>query len=104
MTPLIAGIGVVLRATAAAEGRVFTSAFLEDIAEGGGAQFMDELKTEITVPVASSAIRAIGYHVGGIITVQFVRGGSYDYPGSEEQFVAFLLAPSKGQWFNAHLR
>jgi len=72
------------------------------ILEGIGEEFPPQ--TEITIPVSSEAIRAIGYSVGGIITVEFNRGGTYHYPGTEEMFLSFMLAPSKGRWFNEHLR
>src|SRR5215510_4071255 len=57
-------------------------------------------RTEITIPVRSEAIRSITYHAAGIITVEFARDGKrYDYPGTEAQFIEFVAAPSKGQWF-----
>jgi len=66
----------------------------------------EETPKEVTVPVQSSFIRSIGYRVGGIITVEMKRGGNltYEYPGTEEEFLAFVMAPSKGEWFNAHLK
>src|SRR5262245_30509568 len=97
------------------------AAILMGAAEAGGETIGTELSTlarlalgesvgeepgqsQITIPVSSEAIRAIGYHAAGIITVDFHRGGSYDYPGTEDMFIAFLAAPSKGRWFSEHLR
>ena len=55
------------------------------------------------VPVASSAISAIGYRDETIVVV-FRRGGTYEYSGSEELFEEFVAAPSKGQFFNQVFR
>lgn len=68
-----------------------------------GAQYSEEIG--INIPVASSAISNIGFNKD-IITVVFKRGGSisYDYPGTEEEFIDFVMSPSKGGWFNANLR
>jgi hypothetical protein len=70
------------------------------------ARLIQNNEYEITVPVSSSAIRSIGYKVGGIITVEFIHRnrGSYEYAGTKEVFMAFLAAPSKGAFFNAHFR
>lgn len=90
-----------LRGAAAEEGITLSA----DIR--GLASFLGEPadEQEITLPVASSAIREIGYHAGGVITVTFVRDGrTYEYPGSEAEFIAFAMAPSKGRWFNEHFR
>src|SRR5215475_2330986 len=103
VAPLAAGIATALRVAAAGEevtiGSQLRYAFF-------GTEFeFPEGQAEITIPVSSEAIRSITYHAAGIITVVFARdGSSYDYPGTEEEFIAFALAPSKGRWFNEHLR
>lgn len=58
---------------------------------------------DVTVPVSSSCIRTISWRgADQIITVEFIRGGSYDYEGSHELFLAFIAASSKGEFFNSH--
>lgn len=99
---LAAGAARILAAEAAAGGEVLSSRLLALARPFGGEAKPEDV--EINIPVASTAIRSIGYKVGGIITVEFVRGGTYDYMGDESQFIAFLMAPSKGQWFNEHFR
>lgn len=56
------------------------------------------------IPVNSSAIRAAGYF-GGILTVEFTNGRTYDHPGVPYLlFVGLLLAPSKGAYYNRYIR
>jgi hypothetical protein len=87
-----------LRTGAAEEGATISSQLLGLLDEEPG-------QAEVTIPVSSSAISSIGYHAGGVISVTFVRDGrTYEYPGSEEEFIAFVMAPSKGRWFNEHFR
>lgn len=104
VAPLVAGAAAAMRILAVQTGRVAIGAELGAVAEEFGAEHLAEGDMEVTVPVASSAIRSIGYHAAGIITVNFIRGGSYDYPGTEELFIAFVSAPSKGQFFNSHIK
>jgi hypothetical protein len=80
-------------------GRLIGAGIAKDLLEGA-----EEDLEEQTVPVSSSCIRAIGYRSDGVITVDFIRGGTYSYEGSKELFLAFLAAPSKGQFFNSHFQ
>lgn len=56
----------------------------------------------ITIPVNSTAIRAIGYRSDDVIIVDFHRGGEYTYSGSFPLFLAFAASSSKGRFFNEH--
>ena len=56
------------------------------------------------IPINSSAIAAVGYF-GGILTVEFTNGRIYHHPGVPYWvFAGLLLAPSKGAYYNAHIR
>lgn len=56
------------------------------------------------IPVASSAIRAIGFD-GYNLTVEFHSGRTYDHPGVPyELFIGLLHASSKGAFYNRHIR
>ena len=103
--PLGTAIAAGLTESALAEGAALELPMVKALATALGPEGK-ETPTEVTVPVQSSFIRSIGYRVGGIITVEMKRGGSgtYEYPGTEEEFLAFVMAPSKGEWFNAHLK
>lgn len=59
---------------------------------------------DITIPVASTAIRSIGWRRDGIIIVEFNQRGTYTYDGTYELFQAFVAAPSKGGFFNRHFK
>ena len=107
-TPIAAGIAMRLMQTAeGAIGSAVARAVTGAVEELGDLEDPNLLqnRTEVMVPVSSSAIRMIGYNVAGIIIVEFNRGGDsvYYYPGSAEDFIDFVTAPSKGQWFNQHL-
>lgn len=66
----------------------------------------DEAQTVQVAHVDSSCIVAIGWQPPGTISVTFKRGGAitYEYPSDYETFQQFKDAPSKGAFFNAHLR
>jgi len=112
VAPLGAIAATLLRGAAVAGGEALDAEFLTTMrgillpmAESGIIDEIAEGQAEITIPVQSEAISSIGYHAGGIISVEFKRDHrTYQYPGTQEQFLAFAMAPSKGRWFNEHLR
>lgn len=88
---------------------IATRAAVEGGAELGEA-ITGELEAKgqsVMLPVSSEAISAIGWDADAEeIIVVFHRGGdkTYTYPGSVEEFAAFAMSPSKGQYFNAHFK
>ena len=69
-----------------------------------GLESDEEKEQPLSFSVSSSAISHLAWK-DETITVTFKRDGStYDYPGSREQFMDFVQAPSIGQYFNAHIR
>lgn len=59
-----------------------------------------------TVKVDSSAISKVTYDYNTkILTIQFVRGAEYAYPGVPvTEFNNLISAPSVGKYFNAHIK
>lgn len=57
------------------------------------------------IPVSSSAIRAVGYD-GYTLAVLFHTSDTvYTHPGVPYLvYVGLMLAPSKGAYYNAHIR
>ncbi|HMM74862.1 MAG TPA: KTSC domain-containing protein [Gammaproteobacteria bacterium] len=58
------------------------------------------------VRVRSSAIRAVGYDSAtGRMRIQFIEGNAYDFCRVPEYIhVGLMTAPSKGNYFNDHIR
>lgn len=56
--------------------------------------------------VTSSTIQAIGYDYStGILRVEFIKSGTYDYFGvPSDVFEAFCSASSKGQFHNIYIK
>lgn len=99
---LAAGLAQGAAAGVEAEGVAAESALM-DFAKHLGIRFTEG--EGMSVPVNSSCISLISYQ-NDTITVVFKRGGarSYDYVGTVEEFIAFVMAPSKGEFFNANFR
>lgn len=94
MAAILGVIGRLIGPSTAGRAIQSLEAALEGEAEG---------EEEITVPVSSSAIRSISFRPSdNVITVEFIRGGSYDYEGTRELFEAFVGSSSKGEFFNSH--
>jgi hypothetical protein len=57
-------------------------------------------------PVSSSSIASIGFDDDSeTLEIEFVSGTVYRYLGvSQDVFEAFRTAPSKGTFFNAHIK
>lgn len=57
-------------------------------------------------PVSSSVIASTGYdHDSEVLEIEFVSGTVYRYRGvSQDVFEDFRDAPSKGTFFNAHIK
>jgi hypothetical protein len=57
------------------------------------------------IPVDSSLIRTVTYGTDATLTVRFHSGAVYRYfTVPRSIFEAFLAAPSKGTYFNRHIR
>ena len=58
------------------------------------------------IEVSSSAIRAIGYDATtSFLKITFSEGHTYDFCGVPEHvFNGLLDAPSKGRYYNDHIR
>ncbi len=58
------------------------------------------------IPVSSQAIAAVGYDPQTLrLRIRFVEGHSYDFHGVPAAvFQGLLRAPSKGGYYNAHIR
>lgn len=58
------------------------------------------------VHVLSTEIRAVGYDEScNVLRITFQAGHSYDYLNVPQRVYGWLLhAPSKGEFYNAHIR
>ena len=56
-------------------------------------------------PVASESIASIGYDVAEVLEVEFMTGAVYRYRGVPgDVYEDFRQAPSKGAYFNRHIK
>ena len=57
-------------------------------------------------PMSSSAISGLEYDPDAqTLVVHFAKGGTYQYDGvPQEEYLAFVKAPSAGQFFNAVIK
>ena len=57
-------------------------------------------------PVTSSNLRSVGYdHQSGVLEIEFLSGGVYQYFGVPEHIHAGLMAASShGSYFSAHIK
>jgi hypothetical protein len=55
------------------------------------------------VPLASTNLASIGY-ADGVLEVSFHSGATCAYSATEDEYRAFLAAPSPGKHFAAHFR
>jgi hypothetical protein len=59
----------------------------------------------MAIPVDSSLIRSVTYGTDATLTVRFHSGAVYRYFTVPRSILeAFLTAPSKGTYFNRHIR
>lgn len=59
----------------------------------------------VETAVSSKAISAIGFDdQTNTITVKFIRGEVYEYPGNKELFQEFQQSRSKGQFWHSVIK
>ena len=57
------------------------------------------------IEVHSSDLRAVDFDGSGKLTIEFHRGGVYEYDGVPyAEYSALLNASSHGEYFHAHIR
>ena len=93
------GGAVALLLTAAASAGAAASALVRELIE-------DAVNNIISFPVRSTCVSNLEYSItAGAMRVTLTDGSVWLYPSvSPVQFIRFLTAPSKGQFFNAEVR